>query len=213
MDSTGDVFVSVALPGQTDHSSELPSRWLVAVGDVCGRGEAATRLKSSLEAKVTQLVGTMIDPASILKALNVDLFDPNRFACLLVAVIDGGRHDLTLASAGHVSPFLRRTNRRIESLGEESVGFPLWIDPSQTYLNVTVPIGPGEIVIFQNDGMTATIDNQNCLFDLNRLRQAIAQALGGAASVGQSILEAVHRFRQGRAQQDDITLLCLGRVV
>ena len=104
-------------------------------------------------------------------------------------------------------------DRRVESLAEEIKGLPLWIDPGQTYEHVTVPIGPGEVVIFHSDGVTAVIDHQSHSFDLNCLRLAIAQAPGGATSAGQSILDAIRRFGQGRAQVDDITLLCIGRAV
>ena len=45
------------------------------------------------------------------------------------------------------------------------------------------------------------------------LRNAIAQAPDGAASVGQSILETIRRFGQGGKQMDDITLICVGRPV
>ena len=67
----------------------------------------------------------MTDPASILTSLNHDLVDPaasETFATLVLAVIDGNRHELTLASAGHVAPFLRDADRRIESLGEDAQG-------------------------------------------------------------------------------------------
>jgi hypothetical protein len=43
------------------------------------------------------------------------------------------------------------------------------------------------------------------------IQNAIAQAPDGAASVGQSILETIRRFGQGRKQMDDVTLLCVGR--
>ena len=76
-----------------------------------------------------------------------------------------------------------------------------------------MPVGPGEVVIVHSDGVTAVIDHQEQLFDLKSLQRAIAQAPDGADSVGQSILEAIHRFGQGRPQLDDITLLCLGRSV
>jgi sigma-B regulation protein RsbU (phosphoserine phosphatase) len=203
-------------PGQTDLSGESSTRWFIAIGDVVGRGEPASRLKTKIEAEITRLAGIMTDPASILTSLNSDLVDPavsERFASLVLAVIDSDRHELTIASAGHVAPFLRHTDRRIESLGGERTGFPLWIDPTQHYQNVTAPIGPGEIVMFHSGGVTAVIDHQCQLFDLHRLRHAIIQASDGAASVGESILEAIRRFGQGRPQQDDIALLCLGRVV
>jgi phosphoserine phosphatase RsbU/P len=213
IDSSGDVIVSLALPKDADPWGNPPTRWLVAVGDVSGRGEAASRLKEKMEAVVNRLVGTTGDPASILMALNNELFDPNRFACLMVAVIDSDGHELTLASAGQVAPLIRRVDRRVESIAPEAIGYPLWIVPESTYENFTVPISPGEVVIFQSDGVTAVIDHQDHLFDLNSLRLAIAQGTADAASVGRSILEAIRRFGQGRPQMDDITLLCVGRPV
>jgi hypothetical protein len=92
MDNCGDVFISVPLLKNVDLRGE-PPRWLIAVGDVSGRGEAASRLKQQMEAEVDRLVGTTGDPASILMALNNDPFDPDRFACLMVAVIDSDSHE------------------------------------------------------------------------------------------------------------------------
>jgi hypothetical protein len=120
INSSGDVFVSVPLPQDADLPGEPPNGWLVAVGDVSGKGEDASRLKDRLES---------------------------------------------------------------------------------------------EVVIFHSGGVTAVIDHQRNILDLNSLRAAIAEAPGGAASVGQSILEAIRNFRQGQAQGDDITLLCFGRRV
>jgi sigma-B regulation protein RsbU (phosphoserine phosphatase) len=111
-----------------------------------------------------------------------------------------------------VAPFLRLADRQTKWLGEDIAGLPLWVDPSHTYDEVMVPIGPGEVVIFQSDGVTAVADDRGNLFAESRLRRAIAQASDDAASVGQSILEAINRFRGGRAQVDDITLLCVERV-
>jgi phosphoserine phosphatase RsbU/P len=213
LDNSGDVFVTVPLSGHTEIHSEPPTRWLVAVGDVSGRGEIASRMTDILETEVIRLARTASDPATILKALNNDLFDSSRLGCLLLAVIDGDHHELTLASAGHLPPLIRRTDRRIESIAEEVSGLPLWVFPDQIYENVKVPIDPGEVVTFHSDGVTAVIDHQSNIFDLNALRQAIARAPCGAASAGQSILEAIRRFGQGRAPMDDITLLCLGRLM
>jgi|SRR5271157_1876774 len=216
IDSSGDVFVSVPLPKDSDLPGEPPNRWLIALGAMSAIGETASLLKEALENKVIRLAGTTTDPASILKALNSDLVDPaesTMFAALLLVVIDGNRLELTIANAGHVLPLLRRVDMRVEFLAKEIIGFPLGIDRGQNYEHVTVPIVPGEVVIFRSNGVTAEIHHQGCNIELNSLRQAIAQAPDDAASVGQSILEAIRRYGQGRAQVDDITLLCLGRVV
>ena len=82
---------------------------------------------------------------------------------LLVAVIDGDRHlTVTIANAGHVVPLLRRVDMRVEFLAKEIIGFPLGIDRGQNYEHVTVPIVPGEVVIFRSDGVTAEIHHQGC---------------------------------------------------
>ncbi len=213
VDSSGDVFVSVPLPKAADLSDEPTNRWLIALGGVSGKGETASHLKNALTTELIRLVDTTTDPASILRALNNNVFDPDRFACLLVAVIDSDRHELTIASAGYIPPLIRRVDRRVESLAKNVCWYPLWILPEQPYENAIVPIAPGEVVIFHSDGVTAVIDHQNQVFDLTSLQEAIVQAPDGAASVGHSILESVRRFAQGRPQMDDITLLCLGRAV
>jgi sigma-B regulation protein RsbU (phosphoserine phosphatase) len=209
--SGGDLFISMPLPAHSDRSGESSTRWLVALGDFGGLGDAGPHLKDIIEEEICRLAGTLTDPASILETLNNDLHFADNYACLLVAVFDGDRHEMTLANAGHLSPLLRRLDRQTDLIGKEHAGMPLWIIPSQNYQNVTVPFGPGEIVIFYSDGITDLMDNQHNLFRLDRLRQAIAKAPVGAATVGQSIFEAVHQFGQGQTQYDDITLLCLGR--
>ena len=199
-----------------DLPGEPPNRWLVALGDVSGKGEIAGLLKDALEAEVVRLADITTDPASILKALNGTEIDPAMecaFALLQVVVIDSDQHVLTFANAGYMPPLRRPADRRVESLEEEVSGFPLWIDPGMIYENVTVPIGHGDVVILNSDGVTGVIDRQNRIFDLEALRLAIVQASGGAASVGQTILGAIRRFGKGQAQVDDITLLCLRRVV
>jgi serine phosphatase RsbU (regulator of sigma subunit) len=214
--SQGNVFVSVPVPWHADLPDEPANRWLIACGDLTGRGEISACLKEALKGEIIDLLDAMSDPASILKALHRNLAElawDCYFATLVVAVIDGGLHELTIANAGRIPPLLRHVDRRVVPIGEEAVGIPLWIVAKQSYGNVTVPFGPGDVVTFHSDGVIAVADHRDHLFDLDRLRRTIAQAGEGATSIEQSILEALHRFRGGRAQAEDITLLCLERTV
>jgi serine phosphatase RsbU (regulator of sigma subunit) len=212
-DSGGDVLVSLPVPSHADSPGGPPNRWLIALGDVAGKGKEASRLKESLEAEVVRLVGETNNPATTLNRLNSFYGGDERFATLVVAVIDGDRHELTFANAGHLSPLLRRCDGRVETLGEEIAGYPLWVVTEQTYQEVTVPIMPGEVVVFWSDGVTAELDPYCNLFAFDRLLLAITHAERGARSVGESVVNALTDFRGGRARVDDITLLCLGRVV
>jgi hypothetical protein len=53
IDSSSDLFVSVPLPGHVDLPGEPPNRWLVALGDISGKGETASHRK---DAWVTELI-------------------------------------------------------------------------------------------------------------------------------------------------------------
>ena len=127
IDSSGDVFISVPLPKDADLPAEPPNRWLVALGDVSGKGEIASRLKDALETEVIRLAGTTTDPASILKALNNIVIDPAlecAFATLLVIVIDSDRHELTLANAGSCPRFVAVPIGGLSHLTRMLAGFP-----------------------------------------------------------------------------------------
>jgi sigma-B regulation protein RsbU (phosphoserine phosphatase) len=210
--SEGDVFVCIPCADVEDVLGEPANRWLIALGDVAG-GVFASRLKAGVEAEVVRMVGPGSDPTSLLGALNVGLMDliGESFATMMVAVIDGDRHELSVASAGSLPLLLRRSNGRIEAVGEDVCGLPLGIERGQTYETVAVPIRPGDVVVFHSDGVTEIIDHEDNAFDRNALEKAIDQASSTAAAVGQRILEAVRRFSGGRPQPADMTLLCLGR--
>src|SRR5690349_14640579 len=95
-DSVGDVFLSTSLP----EVGETPAgRWLIALGEVSGRGAHVVRLKAALESELARLVRSETDPASLLEALNhgpEGLAEPEDFAMLMAAVLDADRHELVL---------------------------------------------------------------------------------------------------------------------
>ena len=54
------MLVSVPLPGDADPYRASPlNRWLVALGDISGKVETASRLKDALETEMIRLVSTM----------------------------------------------------------------------------------------------------------------------------------------------------------
>jgi phosphoserine phosphatase RsbU/P len=209
--SDGDVFLCVPIEDTPD---EPPKRWLIALGDVSGSRAVASRLKADIEAELVRLVNPESQPGEFLEALNcglMDLVGEASFASMVAAVIDGERHELSVANAGASPLLLRRSNGRVEDLTEEVCGLPLWVVREQTYETVTVPVVPGDVVVFFSTGVTAISDDEDTLFDMDSLIEAITQAPSGVGSVGLWVLEAIRRFAGGRPHPFDMTLLCLGR--
>jgi serine phosphatase RsbU (regulator of sigma subunit) len=210
----GDYFNYHALGGPEASQPELPTRhWAIAVGDVSGKGMPAALLMARLSAEVRLLLQGNPDPRRVVERLNQSLCEPTgveMFATLLLAVIDGGRHELTVVNAGHPPPIVRRTGGQTELIGETSSRLPLGVLADQTYPAAATPIAPGDVVVFYTDGVDAINPNGEVL-GMAELRRTIAEAPAEASSVGAAIRDAVFRHAAGQHQQDDITILCFGR--
>src|SRR4029077_9544660 len=112
---------------------------------------------------------------------------------------------------GHMGPMLRRSNGRIEVIGEVQSGPPLGMIEDEVYEAMSTPIGNGDVVVLYTDGVHEALDSEGRLFGIQRLKHTLATAQIEVDKVGESILNAIRHHIAGRPQSDDITLLCLGR--
>jgi sigma-B regulation protein RsbU (phosphoserine phosphatase) len=189
-------------------------RWAIAIGDVSGKGMPAALLMARLSSEVSLLLQIESDPSRVVERLNRNLCasrTEERFSTFLLARLDPLRHELTVVNAGHVAPMVRRSDGRIEVIGEECAGPPLGIVDDRQYEAVSTSINPGDVVVLYTDGVNEAMDTRGQLFGVELLKQTLATAPSEPGKVGESIRDAVGRHAAGRDQSDDITLLCFGR--
>jgi sigma-B regulation protein RsbU (phosphoserine phosphatase) len=189
--------------------------WSIALGDVSGKGMAAALLMARLSSQVRLLLQSEPEPARVVERLNQELCEAeigDKFITFLLAVIDSNGRELTLVNAGHMAPFIRRADGTVDEVGEDHGGPPLAIVPGQTYTSACVPLEPGDVVVLYTDGVTEAMAPDGCLFTAERLKHTLGRTPGGAAAVGEAIIDAVRRHAAGRSQSDDITLVCFSRV-
>ena len=190
------------------------ARWMVVVGDVAGKGMPAALMMAGTCPEVRHLVRAGIAPENVLTSVNREVYNAEidcRFVTLVLAELDPALHRVTFANAGHMFPLLRRACGSIEQIGRKESGKPLGIDCDEVYRSLAVAMEPGDVVVLFSDGVPDARDRGDQLFGEQRLRNALAQATGGAAAVGEAILAAVREHAVGRSQFDDITLVCFGR--
>jgi serine phosphatase RsbU (regulator of sigma subunit)/pSer/pThr/pTyr-binding forkhead associated (FHA) protein len=210
----GDYFDYRPLPRSGSPLDQPPERWAIAIGDVSGKGMPAALLMARLSSEVSLLVQTEPDPSRVVEVLNRNLCasrTEDHFITLLLVVLDGERHELTVLNAGHMGPMIRRSSRSIQVIGEEQAGPPLGIMEEHVCEAVTASLGIGDVVLLYTDGGNEALDKEGRLFGIERLKQTLATAPLDAGNVGQAILDAIHQHAGGRAQSDDITILCFGR--
>ena len=206
----GDYFDYVPLGPAT----APPKSWAVAVGDVEGKGMPAALLMARFSAEVRMLLHSEADPARVVTRLNQALCEAGsagKFITFLLVIVDAATDRLSVVSAGHMGPVIRRADGRIEVIGDDEGGMPLGVDPAQSYQSVEARLGPGDLVVLYTDGVSEARNFTDRQFGTSGLKAALAAAPAGAGAAGETILEELRLHTSGCDQDDDITLLCFGR--
>jgi anti-sigma regulatory factor (Ser/Thr protein kinase)/putative methionine-R-sulfoxide reductase with GAF domain len=133
----------------------LPSGWLcIVIGDVVGRGLGAAdvtgRVRSALRAYA--LLGG--DPAEVLGRVDqqVQHFDPETMATVLLAIFEPSLQRLHLSSAGHPAPLVALPHQPAALLDvprDHPLGVPAGLHRRVT----TIDVPPGALLCFYTDGL------------------------------------------------------------
>ena len=105
-----------------------------------------------------------------------------------------------------------------ESIANERCGLPLGIVEGTKFETGRVDLQPGDCVVMYTDGVSDALSVDNRPFNLDGIRAAVLNETALAAGpyrpdyIGKSVLDAVRKHSLGRAQNDDIALVCFGRL-
>ncbi len=201
----GDYYDYIPLPG---------GRLAVVVADVSGKGAAAALLMARLASETRFYLAGHADPAEAVNRLS-ESFErggwEDRFVTMIVAVIDPAENQVTVVNAGHMPPFFRDAQGKIQSIGEEESGLPLGIDGTWVYQAARVSLAAGESLLVFTDGLSEAMNPTGELYGLKRLAEQISTPADDIRHMGQGVLDAIKAFVSGRAQSDDMCLACFGR--
>ena len=207
----GDYYGFIPLPG---------GRLAVAAGDVAGKGMSAALLMAKLSSDTRFCLLVEPDLGRAISRLNNLLYEytsqMDRFVTLALAVIDPKTHGVTLVNAGHPSPLLYRCGAAAleDAVPMHVAGLPLGIMEDYDYATCQVTLDPGDNLLLFTDGVTDAIDARGTSFGITGVHTALLQ--GGSTTAKplvERLVKAVHLHATNQSQQDDITLVCLGRMV
>jgi len=196
-----------------DYLALADGRLAVVVADVVGHGIAAALLMAKLSAAVHACLASQPQPGEALTQLNRLLLrdqSGDRFVTLVLGVLEPNGARLTVASAGHNPPLLRRTGGQLEELARDAAGFPLCVSDDVTYEQQSVGLEGGDLVVMYTDGLTEAMDGTGGMYGIARLKRQLL-GTGGAPAAGQQIIEDIARFVGQQPQTDDMCLVCFGR--
>lgn len=199
----GDYYDVIRLPDD---------RFVIAIGDVSGKGTPASLLMANLQATIRALVPLGLPLSELTTRVN-DLLCENtgydRFITFFWGILDTRRSTLNYVSAGHNPPFLFRKSGKVERL--EKGGLILGImKTAAPYEEGIVHLEPDDVLLMFTDGVSEAMNLKGEEWGEDSLA-AVAQDLLRHSSHAMltRIVEGVRAHSKHVPQSDDITLVIL----
>ena len=188
---------------------ELPDGFGLVVGDVEGKGPPAAAVAALVRHTARALGRAYSSPSAVLEAVNEDLrhAELGRF-CTAVVVIACRTPDtvrLSVASAGHPPPLIRRASGEVESV--PAAGGLLGVYDELGCTDTTVTLDPRDLLFAYTDGVTERRGNRGVIAETEL--EAVVR-LAGRQPTAEAVARAIDDAAAGWARQsarDDVAML------
>ena len=196
-----------------DFIEKRDGRFVIALGDVSGKGTGAALLMSSLHAAVRAQTTTRLSASEVVSEINNYIYDntpSNRYVTLFYSELNAQSHQLIYINGGHNPPLLARASGEVTRL--DVGGFPVGITPDGEYREGWVQLEPGDVLVIYSDGVTESVNEQDEEFGESLLIEVVQKNRGRtAAGLRDRIDEALTRFVGKAKTVDDLTLVIVKR--
>ena len=198
MEVGGDYFDVLPLPD---------GRVALALGDVTGKGTAAVMITSMIKTALLTQVALDPAPAAVFNALYMLAreFLHDRLMTFFYGLWDPAEETLFYFNAGHLFPYIRRTNGQLDTL--EQSGLPLGAVMGVEQDLGWMPMHAGDSFVCVSDGIVEADDANGKMFGFTRLETLLRSTTSGnPEALVTNLVDEVWRFAGG-PPDDDVTVL------
>jgi serine phosphatase RsbU (regulator of sigma subunit) len=201
----------------SSNAKVLLSKYVLAVGDVSGKGVSAALLMATTLSRFDASLSLKLGPAELLAHLDRAILPytkSRRQSCALCYVEIVGANTvrplMRTANAGCIPPYLKHRDGSVEWI--ETGGPPLGqgLGARAGYREVVKPLAKGDMIVLTSDGVVEARDGADELFGFSRLEAAIA---AGPVSSTEAMLDhlkgEVAAFVGDQDPHDDVTIVVL----
>ncbi|HTP14136.1 MAG TPA: GAF domain-containing SpoIIE family protein phosphatase, partial [Bacteroidota bacterium] len=186
--------------------------FVVAIGDVSGKGTPAALLMAGVQA-VLRTIAPLRLPLPVATGRMNELICLNthggKFITFFWGILETGRRLFRFVNAGHNPPMLVRKDGSVQKL--EDGGLILGIMKSVSpYQEGAITFESGDILLMYTDGVSEAMNPEQIDFSEEALERVVVSSrnLSAGELIGQ-IRQALERHTKGSPQSDDITMLVL----
>lgn len=162
------------------------------VADVCGNGPSAAVPVSRLRWLLRQHLARGESPRAVLSLLNDAIVagnEPDLFVTAVCAQINPQSGAVTVASAGHLGPFVKRACGDAQEM-MTAAGPALGILPEQIYAETRVDLDSEDAIVMVTDGITDPLGTASSPLGQTGLLGELARAHPSAESICAALLRA-----------------------
>ncbi len=186
----------------------VPGGWMLAIGDVTGRGAHAASVTAVARYTLRTAAVLTDDPLVAMRTLNRALLARGDAALCSLATMtlsEDPAEAIRLAVAGHPPPLLVDGEQVSEIAGADPV---LGAFPDAEWSLSRAEVRPGQQIVVVTDGITEAQGPEGRFGEL-RLRARLSGA-GNPALAVQRLEGSLHAFTEGRLD-DDVAMLAVSR--
>ncbi len=191
-------------------------RYGIAIGDVCGKGIAASLIMAMCRSNLRSRAPENLSPASVLHSVNHSIFPDIRedmFVSLLYLILERGSREVTMARAGHEPPILFRKATGTTEVIETS-GLAAGIDEGPVFKrsvkDYRFQMESGDILLLYTDGVIECEDPDGDEFGIERLCALLVENHEKSSQeIVNAVTAALAQFTGAAPQSDDITLIAI----
>ena len=202
---SGDFCDIIPCPG-------APGDFYFIIGDVSGKGVAASLFMAHLNAIFRSLVEPGIPVEELVDRANVQIMK-NPIASHYATLICGRARpagEVEICNAGHCPPIVVGGGRTVPVAAS---GFPLGMFGGSAFTAERIALEPGESLFLYTDGLTEERGKDGEEYGVDRLLKTLAAvAEQEPGPIASKILEEASAFRTADGWRDDLTLLILRRI-
>jgi phosphoserine phosphatase RsbU/P len=187
--------------------------YILAIGDVSGKGTPAALLMASVQAALRALAPLCTSVSETTGQIN-DLTCANtrggsRFITFFWGLLDAQTRQFRFSNAGHNPPYLLRKNGSMEELEEGGLILGIFKTVAP-YAEASVTLMPGDVLVMYTDGISEAMDMEGRQFTEEHLQEILKGSVHlSALEIIQQVQKALQAHTQGAPQSDDITMLVL----
>jgi sigma-B regulation protein RsbU (phosphoserine phosphatase) len=189
-----------------------PERLVLFLGDVSGKGIAASLFMVRAVSLARLLAQEVPEPECILERLNNELAADNpsgMFVTFVCAVYTPSTGKLSLANAGQCRPLLLRAADPPTWIFEK-LGTALGLESGLRFERTEINMRTGDALIFYSDGVSEAFNTKQQCYGNDHLLFDITKSQSQPASIiANQVLEKVRGFAGDAPQSDDIAILVL----